>query len=400
MAQAVSRLSTPQQPLPAPLSNAPIMAVSTSVNSTILSITQTAINVFLSSKQDNGSVAGLGYWQVANGYTAIALHDSWSGTYANADVLDDLFGLVEVNHTNLINDFNDDSMWWGMASLEMYNLTEEAVYLSTAEAVQRHVSAYVQQSGQHVINGTDMAGAVLWTNHTDEHGVNSITTGLYSELSARLASLVTATSAQQDLLSSSIQSFQWIQNVLYRSQDFVVQDGVDLTTGALTDWTFTYTTGQFIAAAVAISNALQTGITPSDSITNPGTSTSYLNLAAQIATHAMINPAWVDTNGTLVERDTSKPLPPNTNNDGVGFKSILLRNLVKLFRVLHTSNTHEDVQVQIKSFVEKQFATLQEFDTNGQGQYGPWWDGPWDNPSSWSQMAALDVMAGIWGVNC
>jgi predicted alpha-1,6-mannanase (GH76 family) len=398
MAQTVSHLSPAQRPLPAPLSNA--MAISTSVNSTILSITQTAINVFLSSKQDNGSIAGLGYWQVANGYTAIALHDSWSGTDSNADILDSSFGLVEVNHTDLINDFNDDSMWWGMASLEMYNLTEDLKYLSTAEAIQTHVSAYVQQLGEHVINGTDYAGAVLWTNHTDEHGVNSITTGLYSELCARLANLVTTMAAQQDLLGSAIQSFQWIQNVLYRPDDFVVQDGVDLTTGALTDWTFTYTTGQIIAAAIAISKALGSGITPLNNITNPGTAESYLDLAAEIATHAMVNPAWVDKNGTLVERDTSKPLPPNTNNDGVGFKSILLRNLVKLFRTLNASNTHTDVQTQIKAFIEKQFATLQEFDTNGQGQYGPWWDGPWDSPSTWSQMAALDVMAGIWGVNC
>jgi len=47
----------------------------------------------------------------------------------------------------------------------------------------------------------------------------------------------------------------------------------------------------------------------------------------------------------------------------------------------------------IETFVRWQFKSLTERDMNGKGQYGPWWNGPMDLPTSHSQMAVLDVMA-------
>ena len=106
---------------------------------------------------------------------------------------------------------------------------------------------------------------------------------------------------------------------------------------------------------------------------------------------------WVEADGTLTEsgtygRDNHKAWQ---NDDSIGFKSILLRSLAKLYKLLKEHDLNHDLQGALRRFIEKQFASLQQRDTNGNGQYGPWWNGPMDMPTSHSQLAALDVMAAI-----
>lgn len=369
----------------------------------LINTTQAAIDVFLASKQADGQIAGLGYWQVANGYTAIALHDSWSNTSGNAGILHDLLIEVEANQTDCINDFNDDSSWWGIFLLEMYDLTRDPSHLSVAHNVWSHVREYVIQPGKYVINGTDMEGGVMWSNKNNETQVNTITTGLFAELSARLA-LVDANLAdshrQEILLNYAIFGLFWILRCRYIGDQYLVLDHIDLETGARFDWTFTYNTGQAIAASVAIYDAMkQTQTQPANS---PGAGT-YLDLACNMARKAMTRSSWVDGDGTLAERGAwpgtgPDQKPPSQNDDAVGFKAVLLRSLAKLYRILARDRVYADVQVDLVRFIEWQFQSLQQRDTNGAGQYGPWWAGPMDLPTSHSQLAALDVMAAIHAV--
>lgn len=73
-------------------------------------ITQRAIDIFMMSKKPNGEMGGIGWWQSANGYTAIALRDYWAGSKHNYDMLSKIIRQCESNHRGLINEFNDDTL--------------------------------------------------------------------------------------------------------------------------------------------------------------------------------------------------------------------------------------------------------------------------------------------------
>ncbi|KIW88949.1 uncharacterized protein Z519_10433 [Cladophialophora bantiana CBS 173.52] len=372
------------------------MSLATDGTSTI-GITQAAINVFLASQQDSGLISGLGYWQVANGYTAIALHDLWSNTPSYSGILDGLIGKVEVNTTNCINDMNDDSMWWAICVLEAFDLTGGPSHLAVAEAIWEHVNHYVIPTGKYIINGTDMGGGVIWSSKPNETQVNAVTTGLYAELSARLACQQANETDREKFLASAINSFSWILRSRFDQDRYIVLDHIDLGTGRSYDWTFTYNTGQAIAASIAIYNTLKSRDLD---LIQSATTEAYLALACDMASHAITRGSWVDVNGTLTEPGAYPGTGPDKkpaweNDDAIGFKAILLRSLAKLYRILCRDDSHPEMQTQLASFIETQFQSLQLRDTNGKGQYGPWWDGPMDLPTSHSQLAALDVMAAI-----
>ncbi|KAI1619892.1 glycoside hydrolase [Exophiala viscosa] len=363
-----------------------------------LNITQPAINVFLASKQDEiGQINGLTYWQVANGYTAVALHDTWSNTTSNADVLDTLISTVEANQADCINEMNDDSMWWSICLLEMYELTQNAQHLNVAEAIWNHVQQYVVSPGRYNINGLDMAGAVMWTNKTNETQVNAITAGLFSELSARLACQAEPGPTREALLEYAEYTLGWILRCRYVPDENLVLDHIDLATGQTFDWSFTYNTGQAIGASIAIYNAMKSNGT------DQGQMQTYMNLASNMALNAMNRTTWIDGDGTLTERDAypgtgADPTPASQDCDAIGFKAILLRNLAKLYMLLRNEGLNTGLQGQIITFVQWQFHSLLTRNCNGQDQYGPWWAGPMDLPTSHSQLAALDVMAAIHAV--
>lgn len=380
-------------------------------------MTQPAIDVFLASKQESGLINGIDYWQVANGYTAIALHDSWSNTTTNLDVLDDLIAKIQANKQDCINEMNDDSMWWSMCLLEMFELSGNTQRLQVARNIWAHVNQYVIPPHKYIVNGVDMEGGVIWSSKQNETEVNSITTGLYSELSARLACIQSDLASRQKLLLFAIHSLSWILRCQFDRDEYLVLDHIDLQTGENFTWTFTYNTGQAIAASIAIYSAMKDTpllAVPPSSSTNSSTSIpppdadTYLDLACSMATKAMTRiPSWVAENGTLTEPGAYPGTPPNAkqawqNDDAVGFKAILVRSLAKLYVVLARDHDRDarrpDVQSQLAAFVEQQFASLRLRNNNGQNQYGPWWNGPMDLPTSHSQMAVMDVMAAVHAV--
>jgi len=223
---------------------------------------------------------------------------------------------------------------------------------------------------------------------------------LFSELSARLASLQDDASSRQALLDFATYSLSWILRCRFVPDQFLVLDHIDLATGQTTDWTFTYNTGQAMAAATAIYDTLKRFPTDQVQFADPG---GYLELACDMARNAMVRTSWIDGDGTLTERGAYPGTGPGQkqaweNSDAVGFKAVLLRSLAKLYKVLCRDGVDSDLQSKLVAFIEWQFQSLQERDTNGNGQYGPWWAGPMDLPTSHSQLAALDVMATIHAV--
>ncbi|KAK4997119.1 hypothetical protein LTR66_003407 [Elasticomyces elasticus] len=403
--------------------------------------TQRAIDVFLASKKPDGQVGGIGHWQAANGYTAIALHDLWSHSDRNRQVI--IGALHEVEsyhrgaHENLINEFNDDTLWWGLcciAAYRAYGGEDGRWCLQQARNIWRHVAKSQVGKGWYAVNGMDMEGGVFWSKRPEEDNLNAITTGLFAELGAELASIdgvyqyengnlqqqqnvaeeshkhsgflgklghglksrlneqhASRTEPPLTYLSSSHLALTWILRCRYREDEAIVTDTIKLKNAEFVDWTFTYNTGAAIGACVALSQA--TG------------DRQYRDHACHMAEQSIVRPGWVTQGpegGVLVEGCYHKERygnEPWKNDDAVGFKSVLLRNIVKLLLHLQETNgirrAQDCLQERVRVFVHSNWKSLQENNTNGNGQYGPWWDGPMALPTSHSQLAVLDVMAGI-----
>ncbi|THY93253.1 hypothetical protein D6C95_05920 [Aureobasidium pullulans] len=266
-------------------------------------------------------------------------------------------------------------------------------YVDNAVKIWQHVRRSMLSPGQAKVRDMDMAGAVMWTTRPNEDQVNAITTGLFSELSARLALLQKPGRETAEMLDAAEKSFAWIERCRYRSNECIVLDTIKLKSQECVDWTFTYCTGQAIAAATAIFATLSFGQQGSQCNKSPH---EYLSLACDMARKAICRNGWVEKD-VLTEHGAygKGNHEPWKNDDAVGFKSVLLRSLAKLLKVLRDTNQEPDLQHQLTEFIKKQFDSSQKKNTNGNNQYGPWWAGPMEMPTSHSQMAALDIMAAI-----
>jgi hypothetical protein len=390
-------------------------------------VTQRAIDMYMLSAKPNGEMGGIGWWQTANGYTAMALHDLWShrNTHNYARLSQAVKG-CEALRPGLINEFNDDTLWWAMLCLDLYALGGDLWFLEKAQGIWHYMRrrGCVIRKGQHQFQEWDMEGALFWTTRKDDFQVNSITTGLFVELAARLAVIEKpqhgtdsgATDGKEkhhhrfgkfmdavgvsrgskgatydEYIESAKCSLAWILRVMYKPKEGLVTDNILLKKGEKRDWTFSYLTGTTIAACAGLYEA--TG------------EMEYLKLAIHMAHKGLKNLGWVEEDGVLLEKGQwcKGQNDPMQGNDCIGFKSVLMRHMGTLYEVIVRLNPPDEAAHRearwIKTFVNINYRTLQEKNTNGNGQYGPWWKGPFECPTSQSQMAMLDVMAAVRLVN-
>lgn len=301
-----------------------------------------------------------------------------------------------------------------MCCMNMYSIGGDPWFLDKARGIYRHILSRNSVCGRGQINfkDQDMEGACYWTTKPDEGQINSISSGLLAELSVRIALcegnsgggkerhphlaklqsfLGQGHPSGEDYMQTAHCTLGWILRCRYRPRDGVVLDGIRLKKGEAVDWTFSYTTGVVIGVAALFYEATH--------------EEKYMILACHMAHRAMRNKAWVEENGVLTEHGSygHGRHDPAKNNDAVGFKAVLMRELGTLYEVIRRTNASSEEATRtaglIKTFVNLNFESQQQKNTNGNGQYGPWWNGPFEMPTSHSQMAALDVMAAVHLVN-
>lgn len=360
--------------------------------------TQQAIDLFLAWKLDNGEIQGLGYWQTANAYSAIALHDYWSRSTQYISLLHERLGLVSKHHNHFINEFNDDTLWWGVCILDVYHSNHQAgrAFVNDAYHILERISHYQIGEGEYEVDGKDMDGAVYWTSKEGEEQVNTVSTALFAEFLARMTTL-DGPLRRQGLLPAAVRAVEWVLRCRYRENEGCCTDHILVRKKECVDWTFTYNTGQMIAACLALFLALRKEDDDGMGIGGARRADEYLEIACKMARKSLTRKEWVNEDGVLVEHGAygRGKHDPRKNDDAVGFKAVLLRSLSKLHTVLLNHQRDEALRRDIAAFVKKQFDALQEKNTDGEGRYGPWWDGPFEVPTSHSQLAALDVMAAV-----
>lgn len=130
-------------------------------------------------------------------------------------------------------------------------------------------------------------------------------------------------------------------------------------------------------------------------------------MSCHMAYKAMRRKGWIVGDGSPVLTDMGAwgkaPGEPAKNGDGVGFKGVLVRHLGTLYDVIQSTGASDhrarDTARFIKAFMNVNFASQLQLNTNGQGQYGPWWAGPFQGSTSHSQLPVLDLMATVMLVN-
>ncbi|EMC98457.1 glycoside hydrolase family 76 protein [Baudoinia panamericana UAMH 10762] len=376
---------------------------------------QACIDMYmLSNDHQSGGINGIGWWQWANGYTATTLNDANTHEHRNSAMLNSNIRKCEQQYSNFINEYNDDSLWWALLCLHTFNITGDQWFLAKAKIVWRHLrdSNSVCGKGEKECCGKDMEGGCYWTTRPGEGYINAITTGLYAELSVRLY-LATHepktggrhsvfsklgrvikgdhVSQADEYLQAARCSLEWIVRCVYRSDNSLIMDGIHSEKNELSTATFTYNTGVAIGASALLYQATS--------------NEDYLTLACHMAHCAMRNRDWIEENGVLTDLGPQgrNGRDPRKNDDGVGFKAVLMRHLGTLFKVIQVTQpadpqARETAQL-LKQFVNVNLDSQLRRNTNGNSQYGPWWNGPFECPTSHSQMAVLDVMAAAVLVN-
>lgn len=230
------------------------------------------------------------------------------------------------------NEYLDDSGWWGISWLKMYDRTKERKYLATAKAVHAHMAAHWR---------TDAGGGVLWHIETKKPVSNAITNSLFLILSARLYE----PTREPEFLKWSQKTYDWFQqNALYDGT--AVVDGP----GHKGDY-WTYNQGAWIGGLLAMFAATGTQ--------------SFLDEAVKVA-DTVLHRAGLFQDGVLIEK-------LGTKGWDVGlFKGVCMRYLGQLRDVLQERKLHAatvaEIEKVLRASVESMIAGADK-----DGQFGLQW---------------------------
>jgi len=190
-----------------------------------------------------------------------------------------------------------------------------------------------------------MVGGVYWRSEPTDPGINAVSTGLFASLAAELAFIHSnSTYAKQAAIS-----LEWIDNMLLQPNGLVA-DHID---GActLTDWLFTYNQGLYIRAYARLGSL---SFAPNATQMAKATTAAY---------YAMNTTLWNNAQGlitgtfryrntfALISLRTLEDTGPTLgDDDGIGFKSVMIRALSGL----HTLTQDAQVQADILRYINLQ----------------------------------------------
>ncbi|HSJ04429.1 MAG TPA: glycoside hydrolase family 76 protein, partial [Verrucomicrobium sp.] len=193
-------------------------------------------------------------------------------------------------HTEFRNEYLDDSAWWAIAWLKMYDRTRDAKYLATARAIHAHMLKNWRP---------DLDGGVIWCEETGKQKPNAITNGLYLILSSRLAVRVPDGGYREP----AGKAIAW----LHEKQLFDGRGVVDAP-GHVGDW-WSYNQGVYLGGLVEY--AALTG------------EPRHLDEAARVIEAVLTQAGFMDADGIVVEKLGT------SGWDGCLFKGIFARYLAQ-----------------------------------------------------------------------
>ncbi|KAF8317155.1 Six-hairpin glycosidase [Clavulina sp. PMI_390] len=349
-----------------------------------------AMNTMIGLGGTNQSVGGLGYWQSANVWSALALKDLYAGTKDYESIsLDAVRDTIKQFPYFRYDAYNDDTLWWATAAVYQYKAYGNTDALSWAEYSWANVApSQITGTSGHgksftwgTCNGKSLNGAVFWTTSSNDASTNAITTGLFMTLSAWLYEAT----GNKDYLNAAVAAYDAINRLFYNTSTNLINDSLDVTTCSGPDWVFTYNSGKFIEGTAVLGAV--TG------------NSAYTNAALTVAVAAMKNGPWQGSNGIITETSSSTH---SKNNDAWGFKAVYIRGLAELYRRQSASNSglltlvHSYIDTQANALIDLASDTLTWSNATS---YAADWEGPYDGMYAWTQLAVLDTFGAFVMVN-
>ena len=250
---------------------------------------------------------------------------------------------------SFVNYFYDDEGWWALAWLKVYEITKEQRYMHAAVDLFKDM-----------IGGYTATCGGIWWDKGHQHNT-AIANVLFFAVAARLA--IQAPEVE-DYSRWAWRQWNWFQHSGMLREDYSISDGLDLQTcEAEHGVIWTYTHGVIIGALIDL-----------DALSSNSTS---LYTAWRIARKAIAY--FTDHNGILHE-----PCEPNCGADAPQFKGVLLRNLMRLQKVVPDPI--------FKHFFDTNAFAIWTLDRDDIGKLGLVWSGPYVTATASTHSSACDAL--------
>lgn len=289
-----------------------------------------------------------GWWNSANALTALVDYSDRTGSQTYRYAIPNTFDRNQ--DTSFINEYIDDTGWWGLAWVRAYDLTGEERYLDMARVTADYMHSYWDDHCD---------GGVWW--RTDMTYKNAVTNELYIKLAAALHNRLPGDTAY---LARAEAGWSWFTASGMINSENLINDGLNTECENNGQTTWTYNQGIVLGALVEFHAA--TGdddlLTAARRIADAATESDFLN----------------------PDRILREPCEPGCGADGPSFKGVFVRNLGELDRALPGRPYRE--------YLKRQADAAYENDRNLLDQYGLSWAGPFDFADAARQHVALDLL--------
>ena len=236
-------------------------------------------------------------------------------------------------YSDFQNEYLDDSGWWGIAWLKMYDRTKAAKYLTTARTIHAHMAGNWKP---------EKGGGVVWCEDADKQRPNAITNSLFLILSSRLYAMT----REPEYLGWAEKTLEW-----FNARSLYDGTAIVDAPGHRGDY-WSYNQGTFIAGLTALYQA--TG------------RTEYLDQAVKIADSVLHRSGLVLPTGVFVEK-------LGTGGDARLFKGICVRGLAQLSDVLRARKLHADTAAEIDRCIRSSVESLFQHSIAADGLFGAEW---------------------------
>ncbi|MEU5026096.1 glycoside hydrolase family 76 protein [Streptomyces milbemycinicus] len=258
-------------------------------------------------------------------------------------------------------DSTDDTGWWALSMVRMYDLTHDRSYLDIARTDEAYIRGYWD----------DVCGGGVWWDIPGKTYKNAISVELYIKL---LASLHNRIPGDKVYLKRALEAWAWFRDSGMINGDHLVNDGLRTQSGDCSNnggTTWTYNQGVILGGLAELYRA--TG------------DRSLLADARKIADAVIADPS-LSPGGIVTEPCEAAG---DCNADQVSFKGIFARNLGELDDVLPGH--------PYRGYLLAQARSAYAHDRDGRDRYGLRWAGPFDGAgvSIGTQDSAVSLLTAV-----
>lgn len=300
---------------------------------------------------ETGLFRGTGWWNSANGMTALADASRALRTQEFDSLFANTLIKAQTRFPLFRNEFYDDEGWWALAWIDIFELRHDARYLQMAESI------FADMTG----GWSDTCGGGIWWKK-DKHYKNAIANELFLSVAAHLAR-VTSGKDRVRYLEWAQKEWNWFRASGMINDDSLINDGLNASCQNNHGTTWTYNQGVVLDGLATLSRSRR--------------DLSIVKEARALSEAAMTR--MTDTEGIL--HDVCEP---KCNEDGVQFKGILARDLAVLFE--------GERSPVISHFLERNAVSVWNKARTPEGHFSTVWSGPPTDDSTGALISALDVL--------